>query len=165
MRPPATAPNKNPAKATEERATESPLVPARAKPSRTMLPVMLAVNTRPSARKLTASTIPVPTVMPNRTKACRRPACSSPLTKSKLWDVSMFPLHSGLRTCCAVMEAIDDDLGNNDATTHRQNDREGDHSVRDRCTQEWQSDIRAIGKLQEAAGHPEEEDSRHQRNH
>ena len=63
------------------------------------------------------------------------------------------------------VEAIDDDLGNNDSKTHRQHDREGGHAVRDGCTQERQSGIRAIGKLQEAAGHPEEEDSRHQRNH
>ena len=63
------------------------------------------------------------------------------------------------------MEAINDDLGNNEAKTHRQNDREGDHAVRDGCTQEGQSGIRAIGKLQEAAGQPEEEDSRHQLNH
>src|SRR5260370_25692097 len=58
-RPPARAPSKNAIRATEDLGIEKSGAPASAKPRNTTLPVMLAVNTWPKAKRLTASTIPV----------------------------------------------------------------------------------------------------------
>ncbi len=57
-RPPRAAPTRKAAREVDDQAVESPGVPATAKPSKTTLPVMFAVKTWPSPRKLTASTSP-----------------------------------------------------------------------------------------------------------
>ena len=61
-RPPATAPARKAPSADRLAAMENPGAPAAANPMRTTLPVMLAVKTCPSPRKLTASTKPLTTV-------------------------------------------------------------------------------------------------------
>src|SRR4051794_30776018 len=48
--PPAAAPSRNPASASSEAPSENPGAPASAKPMKTTLPVMFAMNTRPRAR-------------------------------------------------------------------------------------------------------------------
>jgi len=60
--PPARAPTRNPASAASEALSENPGAPTRANPLNTTFPVMLATNTRPSRKMLTASTTPVTTV-------------------------------------------------------------------------------------------------------
>ncbi len=62
MRPPAMAPTTKKPRAHALAATEKPGAPASPKATRTTFPVMLAVNTWPSPRKLTASTMPLTTV-------------------------------------------------------------------------------------------------------
>jgi hypothetical protein len=53
-------------KAADDLGAEKPDAPARANPKNTTFPVMLAVNTWPKPRRLTASTIPVTAVMARR---------------------------------------------------------------------------------------------------
>src|SRR5262249_44580078 len=74
-------------------------------------------------------------------------------------------LRSRLRTRSTGGQTINCNLGNNDAEAHRQNDVNGGHAVRDCRTQEIQSRIRAIGKLDEAAGHSEQEYARYHRDY
>ena len=62
MRPPPTAPARKSPRAHRLAVTEKPAAPASANPIRATLPVMLAVKTWPSPRKLTASTMPLTTV-------------------------------------------------------------------------------------------------------
>src|SRR5207249_3693534 len=61
-----TAPMRNAANAARERRAENSGTRASANPRKTMLPVMLAVNTRPSPRTLTASISPVVIVSTTR---------------------------------------------------------------------------------------------------
>jgi len=63
--PPSAAPARKPARAKSEALREKPGAPTIAKPANTTLPVMLATNTRPSARIDTASTRPVTMVSPS----------------------------------------------------------------------------------------------------
>src|SRR4051794_32887114 len=70
--PPAAAPTRKAPSETSGATTGSPPLPAIPKPRNTMLPVMFAVNTRPSPRKLTASTSPVVNV---RTRSARASGC------------------------------------------------------------------------------------------
>lgn len=60
--PPTKAPSRNPASADSDAESEKPRAPANAKPTKTILPVIFATKTRPSARMLTASTNPVTSV-------------------------------------------------------------------------------------------------------
>src|SRR6266566_4965015 len=70
IRPPNIAPTRNDKSAVDERAMDSPDTCAVANARSTMFPVMFAVKTRPSDRKLTASTKPVTAVIPcNDTEA------------------------------------------------------------------------------------------------
>jgi len=64
--PPPAAPSRKKIRARDDLEIENPGAPASAKPRNTTLPVMLAVNTWPNAKTLTASTIPVVAVMPRR---------------------------------------------------------------------------------------------------
>ena len=66
-RPPSIAPTRKAKSAVNERAMDSPDTCAVANARRTIFPVMFAVKTRPSDRKLTASTMPVTTVITSRT--------------------------------------------------------------------------------------------------
>src|SRR4029077_10394235 len=69
IRPPSIAPTRNDKSAVDERAMDSPDTRAVANARIKMFPVMFAVNTRPSDKKLTASTRPVTTVIPSRAYA------------------------------------------------------------------------------------------------
>jgi hypothetical protein len=60
--PPSAAPIRKPASAKTDALSEKPGAPTSANPAKTTLPVMLATNTRPSARIDTASTRPVTSV-------------------------------------------------------------------------------------------------------
>jgi hypothetical protein len=60
--PYSPAATRNPASADSDALSEKPGAPTRAKPVNTTFPVMLATNTRPSRKMLTASTRPVTTV-------------------------------------------------------------------------------------------------------
>ena len=71
MRAPITRPAPNPTRATNERRAAAPCSCARCRPRSTVLPVMFAVNTWPSARKLTASTLPAAQVSA-RSRTSRR---------------------------------------------------------------------------------------------
>lgn len=64
IRPPNIAPTRNEKSAVNERAKDSPGTRAVANARITTFPVMFAVKTRPSDRKLTASTRPVTAVIP-----------------------------------------------------------------------------------------------------
>jgi hypothetical protein len=66
IRPPNIAPTRNDKSAVNERAIDRPGTRAVANASITTFPVMFAVKTRPSDRKLTASTRPVTAVIPRR---------------------------------------------------------------------------------------------------
>ena len=66
IHPPTRAPTAKQISAMSDPETERPAAPPIANPRKTTLPVMLAVKTWPSARKLTASTIPVTAVMLRR---------------------------------------------------------------------------------------------------
>ena len=66
IRPPNMAPTRNDKSAAKERAMDSPGMRAVANARITTFPVMFAVNTRPSDKKLTASTRPVTIVIPSR---------------------------------------------------------------------------------------------------
>ena len=65
-RPPSIAPPRKANSAVNERAMESPDMCAVANARSTTFPVMFAVKTRPSDRKLTVSTRPVTAVIPSR---------------------------------------------------------------------------------------------------
>jgi hypothetical protein len=65
-RPPSVAPARKAKSAVNERAMDSPDTCAVANARSTIFPVMFAVKTRPSDRKLTASTRPVTAVIPSR---------------------------------------------------------------------------------------------------
>ena len=69
IRPPNIAPTRNDKRAVSERAIDSPGTRAVANARIRTFPVMFAVKTRPSDRKLTASTRPVTTVSPSRVNA------------------------------------------------------------------------------------------------
>ena len=69
IRPPNIAPTRNDKSAVDERAMDSPDTCAVANARSTMFPVMFAVKTRPSDRKLTASTKPVTAVIPSKAYA------------------------------------------------------------------------------------------------
>ena len=64
-RPPINAPTRKAKSAVKERATDSPDTCAVANARSTIFPVMFAVKTCPSDRKLTASTRPVTAVIPS----------------------------------------------------------------------------------------------------
>ena len=66
IRPPNIDPTRNDKSAVNECAMDSPDTRAVAKARITIFPVMFAVKTRPSERKLTASTRPVTAVIPSR---------------------------------------------------------------------------------------------------
>ena len=66
IRPPDIAPTKNDKSAAAEYVIDSPGTWAVANARSTIFPVMFAVKTRPSDRKLTASTKPVTAVIPSR---------------------------------------------------------------------------------------------------
>src|SRR6266702_5174674 len=68
IHPPRMAPTAKQISPMSDPETERPAAPPIANPRKTTLPVMLAVKTWPSARKLTASTIPVTAVMLRRTE-------------------------------------------------------------------------------------------------
>jgi len=77
--PASSAPARNPASAASEAPSEIPGAPTTANPLNTTLPVMLATNTRPSRRMLTASTTPVTTVSTSSSGGsgpCREPAAA-----------------------------------------------------------------------------------------
>ena len=65
--PPIIAPTRKAKSAVNERAMDSPGVRAVANATSTTFPVMFAVKTRPSDRKLTASTRPVTPIIPSKT--------------------------------------------------------------------------------------------------
>ena len=69
IRPPNIAPTRKAESAVNERAMDSPGTRAVANARITTFPVMFAVKTRPSDRKLTASTRPVTAVIPSRAYA------------------------------------------------------------------------------------------------
>jgi hypothetical protein len=66
IRPPNSAPTRNDKSAVKEYAMDSPGTRVVANARITTFPVMFAVKTRPSDRKLTASTRPVTAVIPRR---------------------------------------------------------------------------------------------------
>jgi hypothetical protein len=66
IRPPNIAPTRNDKSAVKEYAMDSPGTLAVANARITTFPVMFAVKTRPSDRRLTASTRPVTAVIPRR---------------------------------------------------------------------------------------------------
>src|SRR5437667_435141 len=76
-RPPITAPARKAASAAKDLTSEKPGTRASANPRKTTLPVMFAVNTRPSPSTLTASINPVVTVNSSRSSGSDA-GCSCP---------------------------------------------------------------------------------------
>src|SRR5216684_787036 len=136
----------------------------------TRLPVTWAVK-MPRLKNPITSTMPATTASRgashpgNRATSCTSFAgCDPGRTELGTVDIGS-PLCSRLRSHSAAAEAINDDLRNNDAEAHRENDSDGSHPVGNRRTQELQRGIRANRKLQEATRHSEQEDARHHRDH
>ncbi len=73
MHPPIVVPTMNATRAVSERSKESPGTRAAANARSTTLSVMFTVNTRPSARKLTPSIMPVTAAIPSNGSTSRRP--------------------------------------------------------------------------------------------
>src|SRR5256712_2313301 len=139
----------------------------------TRLPVMWAVKILPRVKKPTRSTMPAMTLskvgsrFSNRDSADASAAgwgqgCATP---ESVVDIDIFLRLSRLRLRRSLAKAIDGRLRNDEAEAHRQNNRDGGHAVGDCCAHELQRRMRAVGKLQEAARHSEEEDARHHRHY
>jgi hypothetical protein len=93
-RPPSIAPTRKANSAVNERAMESPDTCAVANARNTIFPVMFAVKTCPSDRKLTASTRPVTAVIPSSAQVLSAASLALVLASlflfEGIFDIAMF---------------------------------------------------------------------------
>src|SRR4029077_16204269 len=118
----------------------------------TRLPVTCAVNS-PKFKNPITSTMPATALSNGGSRFCNRctstgPSCGEGCETPDCAVIAIVALRLGPRARGSVGQTIDDDLRSDDAEAHRQNDRHCRHPVGDRCTQEIQSRIRVVGKLQ-----------------
>src|SRR5262249_53309717 len=139
----------------------------------TRLPVMWAVKTCPRVKKPVRSTIPAMTLSNGGRRASRcdgaaAPSAGSPWSRNGVELLASDDMFSrSCRFCLrrTVAEIVDDQLGNDQAQAHRQDDDRGRHSGGDRRLYQRQCRRRPIGDLLEPAHHPEQVDARHHRHH
>src|SRR5437016_3761966 len=97
----------------------------------TRLPVICAVN-RPRLKNPITSTMPAITLSSGGRRLSNRSNSGEAFIELDSMTADIFSLRSGLRSCCAIEETIDDDLWNNEPATHSKNYSDSDEAAGDR---------------------------------